>query len=671
MDLKLKNDYSDVVGVDLRKPKSEFKKGLITGANQVQQFGYGAASLLGAAVGSEKLQEAGARGYERQQDDMELNQLRVGRVEDVKGVGDAFDYAQGVVAQLIPNLAPMILGGGVGGLAGKAVIKKQIKKNIGKGMSPGAAADAAAKSIASKAGVTGATAANIGTMSGSVAGQQLDETGEIHTGKALTAGAIAGSLDVLPIFGPFGILNKFKSGAGDEVKNRATKLLADAGVSGSKEATTEVIQSAIEQAAVDAVKLDVDNWSMDEIEQLLSEVGKNTDWLNSAVAGAVGGSAIGGAGGAAGLARDAVTGRQSETKVATDATAEVDQQPEDTQETNAPEEVSQESVAAEETPLAEPVGDPTVESASFPERQADQLPATTEAELSDPDLDTVEEDAIIEQALANPDLPPEVRKVLEGEYIPAGEDPQAPGIEQQRDPIDGTTSPLEGEYQPRGEGIRQEVPALEKQGQVIDYGDHGKLDVAPKLLEAGTERAKQDAARIENKIDVSLADIDQKLKEAATPFAEAMLRAQKKQVEDKKQQLVGQQEQIELYEQDAKEQRRWLDSFNSLQGLAQPKDAPEGQVPKLAKIRKSDVVREGDAMPDDIQNQIFDAYQRMQKAGLPPEAWNELVDSVPEDVNGQVLADEIDRRTAVFDACLLYTSPSPRDATLSRMPSSA
>ena len=129
-----------------------------------------------------------------------------------------------------------------------------------------------------------------------------------------------------------------------------------------------------------------------------------------------------------------------------------------------------------------------------------------------------------------------------------------------------------------------------------------------------------------------------------------MLRAQKKQVEDKKQQLVGQQEQIELYEQDAKEQRRWLDSFNSLQGLAQPKDAPEGQVPKLAKIRKSDVVREGDAMPDDIQNQIFDAYQRMQKAGVPPEAWNELVDSVPEDVNGQVLADEIDRRTAIFDA---------------------
>ena len=29
------------------------------------------------------------------------------------------------------------------------------------------------------------------------------------------------------------------------------------------------------------------------------------------------------------------------------------------------------------------------------------------------------------------------------------------------------------------------------------------------------------------------------------------------------------------------------------------------------------------------------------------------------------------RRDVVLEACLLYTSPSPRDATLSRMPSSA
>ena len=33
--------------------------------------------------------------------------------------------------------------------------------------------------------------------------------------------------------------------------------------------------------------------------------------------------------------------------------------------------------------------------------------------------------------------------------------------------------------------------------------------------------------------------------------------------------------------------------------------------------------------------------------------------------------EDIAKTVAVFSACLLYTSPSPRDATLSRMPSSA
>ena len=41
-----------------------------------------------------------------------------------------------------------------------------------------------------------------------------------------------------------------------------------------------------------------------------------------------------------------------------------------------------------------------------------------------------------------------------------------------------------------------------------------------------------------------------------------------------------------------------------------------------------------------------------------------------------ILADEINRapakvQSALLESCLLYTSPSPRDATLSRMPSSA
>ena len=38
---------------------------------------------------------------------------------------------------------------------------------------------------------------------------------------------------------------------------------------------------------------------------------------------------------------------------------------------------------------------------------------------------------------------------------------------------------------------------------------------------------------------------------------------------------------------------------------------------------------------------------------------------------GIVAAGHVERGLASLTACLLYTSPSPRDATLSRMPSSA
>ena len=52
--------------------------------------------------------------------------------------------------------------------------------------------------------------------------------------------------------------------------------------------------------------------------------------------------------------------------------------------------------------------------------------------------------------------------------------------------------------------------------------------------------------------------------------------------------------------------------------------------------------------------------------------WDEVGGGIPEPANitrGSYLVS--DGENGVFWACLLYTSPSPRDATLSRMPSSA
>ena len=68
----------------------------------------------------------------------------------------------------------------------------------------------------------------------------------------------------------------------------------------------------------------------------------------------------------------------------------------------------------------------------------------------------------------------------------------------------------------------------------------------------------------------------------------------------------------------------------------------------------------------DVLMYLFETYVDTEEE---PEAdQNELRDELARAGFGDP---EIDRALDWLDACLLYTSPSPRDATLSRMPSSA
>ena len=55
------------------------------------------------------------------------------------------------------------------------------------------------------------------------------------------------------------------------------------------------------------------------------------------------------------------------------------------------------------------------------------------------------------------------------------------------------------------------------------------------------------------------------------------------------------------------------------------------------------------------------------------DSWVHLPDLGPDPFHGDVhgMAIKPGRETSVFVTCLLYTSPSPRDGLLSRMPSSA
>ena len=49
------------------------------------------------------------------------------------------------------------------------------------------------------------------------------------------------------------------------------------------------------------------------------------------------------------------------------------------------------------------------------------------------------------------------------------------------------------------------------------------------------------------------------------------------------------------------------------------------------------------------------------------DSWDKLLKVMPEWTSSRIL----DGLPSIYNDCLLYTSPSPRDATLSRMPSSA
>ena len=61
-----------------------------------------------------------------------------------------------------------------------------------------------------------------------------------------------------------------------------------------------------------------------------------------------------------------------------------------------------------------------------------------------------------------------------------------------------------------------------------------------------------------------------------------------------------------------------------------------------------------------------------QRAGtLPPDLWGAYAPRRRPDAEPLQWEKNAARRFGATSACLLYTSPSPRDATLSRMPSSA
>ena len=85
--------------------------------------------------------------------------------------------------------------------------------------------------------------------------------------------------------------------------------------------------------------------------------------------------------------------------------------------------------------------------------------------------------------------------------------------------------------------------------------------------------------------------------------------------------------------------------------------------------RSSDIVQ-GDITNDRTLDNVIREYLRV-KYDKPGEAWLGTIHRIDRPVSGVILYAKTSKCLSRMMNCLLYTSPSPRDLSTSRMPSSA
>lgn len=299
----------DPVEPPAENESGDFVKGIKRGIDQTQALGYGLTSAVASGLKTigidpgQGFRDLALKGYRDNMDEAKENAPRIEKVEDIEGVGDFVDWAQGTLGELIPTIGTMLAGGGFGGLIGKAVAKKFIteteKKLIEKGIKNEVTKSAlqnVAKATAAGQ-LLGSGAASIGMETGSIYGE-LQEMGEAEDadpnidydrpGVAFAGGTLAGVLDMLPVMSvakKFGFGKALESDIVKELSQDAIgkRILKGAGKTALFEGSTEVIQTAIERASKKYV---------DDRVGLLDAEAKS-EYLNAFAAGMVGGGAMG------------------------------------------------------------------------------------------------------------------------------------------------------------------------------------------------------------------------------------------------------------------------------------------------------------------------------------------------------------------------------------------
>lgn len=215
----------------------EVPKGLKAGVQQLRGMGYGIGALAGKAVGSEGVTEWAKEGLKDVEE--KTPAPAVASFRDVSDLESAAKYLTYGVASNLPNLA-LSLAGGIGGLGiGARLAGKQAAKEV-------------VKSFAKRGALAGAGLTSFGMEAGSIAADQLTETGEVSPLRAVAGAVPAAALDVIPewyLMKKIGLLadsGLLKEGIKERLKYAGKTALQQTAL----EAPTEAMQSVIERASV-------------------------------------------------------------------------------------------------------------------------------------------------------------------------------------------------------------------------------------------------------------------------------------------------------------------------------------------------------------------------------------------------------------------------------------
>lgn len=297
---------------------SESEKALNQGLAGIESSGYAVRGLARIGYGDEEGGLSDLRRMEETNQRAAAEGPRVQNLDQIEGVGDAFEYARNLGVGQVPNIALTAATGGVGGVArgvgsslartgaqsvlrtrlarelateaGETVVSRATQREAARRAAQQFASKEAAPLFSQTGAKIGAAVGGSALQAGQTAGAVLDEestdTVGVRAAKAATGAALTGSLEALPVmalFRRYGLTGATEAAEKAVTGNVLARVAKQGAKQGAAESATELAQTVGEVAT--------HKWVNDNVD-LLGDEALN-QYVNAAVGGAVGGAIFG------------------------------------------------------------------------------------------------------------------------------------------------------------------------------------------------------------------------------------------------------------------------------------------------------------------------------------------------------------------------------------------